>query len=261
MPSKSPVKRLESWRKYNAQRVVDWVVYHCPACDMDRTVKWRSPRPRGGDRLCKGCSRRIDKSVVLTSAQKQARYRASHPEYVNWWHRENPDKVRASAQRYRERNPDKVRERQQILNKLNRIDPVRRERLRKQKQADYQRHKSKYDAVHKAWNERNRDRALFTKRLRERRRVFRKSKILGTCTWSQWLARVAFYGWRCVYCYIKLTPETVGMDHRIPISRGGSNWPANLASCCASCNSSKSNKTPSEFFNWRKVKWQLAKSV
>ena len=258
MPIKAPSKRRESWRKYNERRVVDWVIYHCPICSKDRTVKWRSPRPRGGEKMCKGCSRRIDKSVVLTSAERQARYREKHPEVVNRWQRENPDKVKVSAQRSRERNRDNIRLRQRALNKVNRTDPLKRERLRAQKQVDYQRHKDKYVARYKAWAAKNRDRYLFNKRLRERRRNVFKNKAAGRCSWYQWLARIQFYGWRCAYCLIGLTLKTVEVDHRIPISRGGSNWPANLVPCCESCNSSKRNKTPSEFFEWRNLKWHLA---
>lgn len=32
-------------------------------------------------------------------------------------------------------------------------------------------------------------------------------------------------------------------DHRIPLSRGGTDWIANIVPCCLSCNCSKGNKT------------------
>lgn len=54
----------------------------------------------------------------------------------------------------------------------------------------------------------------------------------------------------CMYCGCELTrhiPRSVHIDHIIPISRGGSNWPNNLALACQSCNLSKADKLLSEW--------------
>lgn len=50
---------------------------------------------------------------------------------------------------------------------------------------------------------------------------------------------------RCAYCERE---ATIGLDHILPLSRGGRNDPANLAPCCNSCNPSKGDRTPEE---WR----------
>lgn len=51
---------------------------------------------------------------------------------------------------------------------------------------------------------------------------------------------------RCWYCGCKLTGK-YEIDHRIPISRGGTNWPNNLCIACFACNRSKRNKLPHEW--------------
>jgi 5-methylcytosine-specific restriction endonuclease McrA len=59
---------------------------------------------------------------------------------------------------------------------------------------------------------------------------------------------------RCLYCGIRIFFEIkrdVCVDHIIPLSRGGSNWPDNLALACQQCNGSKANKTIAE--------WELAR--
>jgi 5-methylcytosine-specific restriction endonuclease McrA len=56
---------------------------------------------------------------------------------------------------------------------------------------------------------------------------------------------------RCLYCGITVFDDEITVDHVIPITRGGSNWPDNLAVACQSCNSSKNNKLIPE---WEKVR-------
>ena len=51
----------------------------------------------------------------------------------------------------------------------------------------------------------------------------------------------------CHYC----GGDGIGLDHVIPLSRGGANDPSNLARCCPACNTSKKDQMPEE---WRAAK-------
>lgn len=56
-------------------------------------------------------------------------------------------------------------------------------------------------------------------------------------------------------CYLCLNPIEFGddtLEHKIPISRGGTNAYENLAIACYKCNSSKKDKTVEEFLKTRK---------
>lgn len=46
----------------------------------------------------------------------------------------------------------------------------------------------------------------------------------------------------CFYCDCKLNKKNWTIDHVIPISRGGSNWPENIVLACGPCNFSKSHR-------------------
>lgn len=51
---------------------------------------------------------------------------------------------------------------------------------------------------------------------------------------------------KCYYCGVKVG-KTYHVDHVIPLSRGGSNWPENLVIACPPCNTSKNDRLPHEW--------------
>ena len=75
----------------------------------------------------------------------------------------------------------------------------------------------------------------------------RKAGAAGTFTAEQWLARLAYHGGKCFYCK---TTEDIQIEHRIPLSRGGTNWPSNLVPACKSCNCKKWTKTEKEYLTF-----------
>lgn len=96
------------------------------------------------------------------------------------------------------------------------------------------------------WKERNPERTRFYVRIRKER----LKGAVGECSVEQWLARVAYFGWCCVYCRRGLTPQSLTIDHMIPISRKGTNWASNLVPACRSCNATKRDKTYIEFVDY-----------
>jgi len=64
-------------------------------------------------------------------------------------------------------------------------------------------------------------------------------------------------------CYLCLNPISFGKDsleHKIPLSRGGTNEYNNLAIACRICNSSKRMKTLEEFKNYKRRKYNNEKT-
>lgn len=68
------------------------------------------------------------------------------------------------------------------------------------------------------------------------RRAAGRNRTVSDLTLNQWIAARAFYGDACAYCG---QPAT-GMDHVIPLSRGGANSANNVVPCCLRCNGQKS---------------------
>lgn len=82
-----------------------------------------------------------------------------------------------------------------------------------------------------------------------RRRVL-KLNAKGLHSEQQLRWKYEYYGKRCYYCDISISINELTEDHRIPLSRGGTDWIANIVPACRSCNSRKGNKTEQEYKNW-----------
>jgi hypothetical protein len=69
--------------------------------------------------------------------------------------------------------------------------------------------------------------------------------------WIAQASRLAIYlrdGMACVYCGASVEDGTkLTLDHLTPHSKGGSNHPSNLVTCCHRCNSSRGNRTVRAF--------------
>jgi len=78
-------------------------------------------------------------------------------------------------------------------------------------------------------------------------RTLRRARELaaeGHYSLAEWLALLERYGHRCGYCGAvgKLEP-----DHRVPLSRGGSNWISNIIPACRRCNTRKRTAPETEY--------------
>lgn len=65
-----------------------------------------------------------------------------------------------------------------------------------------------------------------------------KAKAVGNYSPKNLILKFVYYGNKCIYCN---TTENLTIEHKIPLSRGGTNWLANLAPACGSCNKAKKN--------------------
>lgn len=105
------------------------------------------------------------------------------------------------------------------------------------------------------WKSANRDRVRASKKkhyspLEGRRwqqlRLARKRAAPGTFTAAHIRTLYRDQDGCCLYCGAGLS-SGFHIDHMTPLSRGGSNWPCNLALACAGCNLRKWNRTAEEF--------------
>jgi 5-methylcytosine-specific restriction endonuclease McrA len=168
---------------------------------------------------------------------------------------------------YREENADWINAKKKVYREIN------RERICADLRQRYAADKSYYNQRAKRWRERNADykkqsdRRYYlenTERVKSvvrgrykthkhlwtiytENRIARKKGARGSFTADQWQAKLIYFGYRCSLCHSSLENQEIHLEHRIPLSRGGSNWIANIAPACRRCNLRKSTKTEKEF--------------
>ena len=132
-----------------------------------------------------------------------------------------------------------------------------REARSKYRKAYYQRHKESLKSDSRDWYANNQERAKEARKawrdanpdkcsVAGSRRRARELNAPGYHTAEQWAARQDYHGRKCIYCG---SEDNLSKEHLIPLSRGGSEWPANLAPSCMTCNNRKYTKTHKEFLN------------
>lgn len=185
------------------------------------------------------------------SCQKKRHVSQRTREYWKAW-RSNPENKKKQKEYDRKRNARlDVKERNKERNKER--SERRRERLKSDPRLAEE-YKEKARARVSAWRKLNKQKVVKWRDenrakigVYKKRRKYRLRGASGYFSEEQLAARIAYYGGRCLYCN---SDNATTIDHRIPISRGGTNWPSNLVPCCKSCNSRKRDKTEAEYREW-----------
>jgi 5-methylcytosine-specific restriction endonuclease McrA len=162
---------------------------------------------------CIGCLREIDR--------RRVRPREAGVTYRREWRARNREKVRAYVRKWAAANPDKVRANQAAWIRAN---PER------------------WAAIRAAWYAANPE----AQRVHKQTRRARERSAEGSFTADDIATLFMAQEGRCTGCSVDLG-KSFHVDHDVPLSRGGSNWPSNLQLLCKPCNSSKGTRTMEEW--------------
>lgn len=85
-----------------------------------------------------------------------------------------------------------------------------------------------------------------------------QARAQGTHTAAEWYALCRASKCRCHYCGIKCDTrgrrerdDNLEQDHKIPVSRGGSDSIDNIVVACRACNAEKGTMTADEYAAWK----------
>lgn len=182
---------------------------------------------------CRDCTRAwnqryYEENVEKISKKRRECYYANpdkEREYRRKYNRANAGKIREHRREYRRANADKIRERRREFHRMN-ADKIRN-RVR-------------------TWRKDNPDKVRVLAVASAHGRRARKRQATGTHTAADIRAQYDSQRGKCWYCGKKVG-DKYHVDHRVPLSRGGSNAPENLVVSCPACNMSKRDKLPHEW--------------
>jgi len=203
---------------YREKRVSDGYQAQCKSCMREHKRLARQKNPNLDREYYQANRERLQlKRKIKYSLDEEGR--AKEREQQRLYYQKHREALKAKVRAYNKTNAAKISER----NRLRRQDPdyvkVANERSRKYR-ANPANHKVLAHRTMQYYS--------------------RKYEAKGFSTKAQLQARWDYYGGRCWIC----TDEAKEMDHVIPLSKGGTNWPANLKPICRSCNARKSNTWP-----------------
>lgn len=187
----------------------------------------------------KGRKRMLDWRHANPERARAARRRSywNNPDneraYARKWYQENKEWVSEYNKLYREGNPEIIRA---CIDRFYEQNPDYRREY-------YEQNKEQIAQRNSAWGKANREKT----RAAWHRYDARKKGAQGEYTPEDAANIYRFQNGHCKYCNADL--EIVGkhLDHIMPLTRGGSNWPTNLQYLCPTCNVSKGSKFPWEF--------------
>ena len=152
------------------------------------------------------------------------------------------DVWKSASKTYYWKNREKILERQKAQHKAG-YDPKKRklqnlkrkEKIQEAARLYRERNLEKCKEWCRIWRSKNLDKCRMYSL--ERRAVTKNAD--GTFSWAEWEQIVRDFNGKCAHCgeETKLT-----IDHKIPLSKGGSNFIHNIQPLCRSCNSKKKDK-------------------
>jgi 5-methylcytosine-specific restriction endonuclease McrA len=171
------------------------------------------------------------------------------------WKRRNEDKQRAYMHAYYEAHKE------QLLERFRAYREEHHAELRASRQAYWAANRDRLNADQRrrrvlnwaacaarsrAWRQAHKAKVKITDLHKVRLRRAARAGAEGTFTLEDVEQMYASQGGCCAYCGVPVG-DVYDIDHIVPLSRGGSNWPGNLCIACPTCNSRKGRKPAEQF--------------
>jgi len=198
----------------------------------EATRRWKERHPEYAERARELQRKRYD--------QNKEEIRPKAREYMRKRYATDPEQVLATNKAWYERNRDRLLE-EDRRRRLANLDEFRA-KDRARSRARYAADPAAMRSYLKEWRRRNPDKS----HAYVRAATIKRRRAAGGQSFSaaEWLALLGYHGGACAYCGSKVLIE---IDHRTPLTRGGSNLIENLLPACRRCNRRKGTMTEEEF--------------
>jgi 5-methylcytosine-specific restriction endonuclease McrA len=224
----------------------------CTKCgkEMPATTEYfvrNKSNARGLGSYCKPCHNAVSKAWRDNNPDK-----AHAIQHKNYW--KNPEKRRLSTKLWQQANPETVRIKKKQWYKNN------PEKAKAMQRRNYANNKETIKNANKQYRMSHREVVSQKDKARHQKRYYENPEYYSNKSHVRRVKQFAAEGrysaadiqelyqsqeCRCLYCGIPIFFDIdcdLHRDHVVPISRGGTNYPSNIALACQSCNLSKGDK-------------------
>lgn len=257
---------------------VTTMTHHTPEAPLKRCTKCGQEFPatefnknrKAKDGLhpnCKSCRREYREANRDHIYQQKKTWRENNPEKergrVNKWLEENHDYCLQKWREYYQQNKDAILPKNRARYVVRRIVYLSAQReyreknkevIKRRRDGHYLRHPARrIRDVQRAreWRLDHPEQYTSHMKVAKGKRRALESAAEGSFTTADIQELYLDQDGHCAYCGITLH-DNYHLDHIDPLSRGGSNWPENLALTCPTCNLSKHNKSLVEWMAIRR---------
>jgi 5-methylcytosine-specific restriction endonuclease McrA len=158
--------------------------------------------------------------------------------------RANPEAHRAASAAWKQRNQEKAKAIFDRWYAANRDRLL--EEMRQRSRAWYKENRERHLESSRLWASANRDKKNAHSKNRRARELDADGYYTAEDVEALWVAQDG----KCAnpHCATPLAVSCT-VDHKVPLTRGGSHWPSNLQLMCHPCNASKGSKTMEEWLD------------
>lgn len=208
----------------------------CAACDVLSAKAWRDAnleKSRAGARARHEAAK--ERRKVTAKAWRAANAEKVRTDHKAWCEA-NPGRNSANAKAWREANPEKSKASNRAWADAN--PEAKRAYCKAYRASNLERCRAR----EKDWRTANHSRVLANNRNRE---ALQKNAC-GNHSAEDVEAILKAQRHKCAMCRASVK-KSRHVDHIMPLSKGGSNWPSNLQALCPNCNVRKQDKDPIDF--------------
>jgi 5-methylcytosine-specific restriction endonuclease McrA len=219
----------KEWRRLNADRIKK----HRQEHRAEQSAYYKQWRAKNIDHIREYQQRNLERRRSWPSNKSPRTAEARRT-----WRKKNADKIKEDWHKWSTANRDQLRASKRLRYSQNRAQRIEDARVYREKHRDQiNAARREYCRVHPGVS-------------REGRTKWRarKAGAQGTHGVQEWLEKCELFAWCCAYCG---QSRPLSEDHKIPLSRGGSDDISNILPACQSCNSKKYTKTTAEFLRMR----------
>lgn len=165
-------------------------------------------------------------------------------------YKQNPDQARTYSRQYSQANAAKCREMERRWQKSH------PEEMKAKRRRYYERHKDEVLNQSKGWRDEHRDKIREINHAHRARNYGIDSRLLE----ADFQRIYRLQKGQCLYCGKELGND-YHTDHFIPLCKGGTNGPENIALVCQHCNQQKQSRLPQDWPEWNgvyPVEWQAS---